>query len=238
MAPVEWRPGCLFRLLCNKMDTLRFTKYAVQPFNLLSFLFPVSDYKSLLHSWSKNTCFGSKWLGRRGEALSSAAHLKSRLWWWVTHYRPFHHGPRCSHSGSYLSPASLLMERKAQERSCTGCHAPLHSWADMGLCGAVLQEFSCSLLSSSLHFPSSSTHVRFLSRTGQEQLDSPQGLHWVAGRQKGHLWVGARVDQRSWRSASNSNCFSQNWGQEKSRLFLIKPTTEKDPWYCSWIETI
>lgn len=41
MAPVVWRPGCLVRLLCDKVDTLRFTKYAVQPFNFLSFLFPV-----------------------------------------------------------------------------------------------------------------------------------------------------------------------------------------------------
>lgn len=77
------------------------------------------------------------------------------------HYRPFHHGPCCSHKASYLSQASLLMEGKAQEQNCTGCHAPLHSWADVGLCGAVLQELSCSLLSSSLHFPSSSTHGHF-----------------------------------------------------------------------------
>lgn len=41
MAPVVWRPVCLFRLLCNKMDTLRLTKYAFQPFNFLFFLFPV-----------------------------------------------------------------------------------------------------------------------------------------------------------------------------------------------------
>lgn len=68
MAPVEWRPGCLFRLLCNKMDTLRFTNYAVQPFNLLSFLFPVSDYKSLFHSRSKKYLFWKPMTGEEGRA--------------------------------------------------------------------------------------------------------------------------------------------------------------------------
>lgn len=168
MAPVVWRPVCLFRLLCNKMDTLRLTKYAFQPFNFLFFLFPVFRQQVLVPLIvKKKICFGSQGLGRRWEAPSLAAHLKSRLWWWVMHYRPFHHGPWCSHKASYLSQVFLLMGRKAQEQNFTGCCAPLCSWADVGLCGAVLQELSCSLLSSFLHFPSSSTHVRFLSRTGQ-----------------------------------------------------------------------
>lgn len=58
--------------------------------------------------------------------------------------------------------------------------------------------------------------------------DRAQGLHWVAERQEGCLWVGARVDRRGWRLTSHPDCFSQD-RRQKSRLFLIKPTTEKDP---------
>lgn len=64
MAPVVWSPGCLFRLLCNKMDTLRFTKYAVQPFNFLSFLFPVFRLQVLVPLIIKKYLF---WKQRTGE---------------------------------------------------------------------------------------------------------------------------------------------------------------------------
>lgn len=37
MVPVVWRPGCLFTLLCNKMDSLKYNKYAIQPYNFISF---------------------------------------------------------------------------------------------------------------------------------------------------------------------------------------------------------
>lgn len=169
MARVVWRPGCPFRLLCNKMVTLRFIKYAVQPFNFISFLFPVYRLQVLVPLIVKGKdLFWKPRTGEEGKGSLFGSLFKIQVVMVSDALQAIHHGPCCCHKASYLSQVSLLMERKAQEQSSTGCR-PLHSWADVELCGAVLQELSCSLLSSSLLFPSSSTRVRFLSRTGQEQ---------------------------------------------------------------------
>lgn len=144
------------------------------------------------------------------------------------HCRLFHHGPCRSHRASYLSQASPFTARKAQRQSRGGHRAPLprlDGCRAAQCCPARAQPVPPFLLSA-FSFQIRLCEVSQLGRSGRAK-DRPWGLHRVVGRQEGHLCVGARADWRGWRLVSN--CFSQDRCQEESRLFLIKPTTEKDP---------
>lgn len=127
IVPFVWRPSCLFRLLCNKMDTLNWThSSAVQHFNLFHFCFVSSfQVRSPCATHRKNICSGNQRLGRMGKAPFWQLIYTSGLQQWVMHYRPFHHGPCCSHEAFYFSQASLLMARRAQGLSPGGHQAPL-----------------------------------------------------------------------------------------------------------------